>query len=74
LDGETGIWHLANKGAVSWHDLAREAAAFAKLDVHKVRSTEAAHNADTSLTSTRGLLLRPLESALSEYLADAERA
>jgi dTDP-4-dehydrorhamnose reductase len=74
LDGETGIWHLANQGAVSWHDFAREAAAFAKLDVHKVRSTEAADSADTSLTSNRGLLLRPLESALSEYLADAGRA
>ena len=32
LDGEKGIWHLTNQGAVSWHDLAREAAARAGLD------------------------------------------
>jgi dTDP-4-dehydrorhamnose reductase len=72
LDGESGIWHLSNQGAVSWHELAREVADFARLDRRKVRTSEAADRADTSLTSTRGLLLRPLEQALSAYVADAE--
>jgi dTDP-4-dehydrorhamnose reductase len=26
LDGERGIWHLANVGSISWHELAREIA------------------------------------------------
>jgi dTDP-4-dehydrorhamnose reductase len=70
LDGETGIWHLTNQGAISWHDLAREAAAAAKLDrslVRHLRPAEDSDAADTSLTSGRGLLLRPLAEALSEF-------
>ena len=37
LDGERGIWHLTNQGAISWHELAREAAFAAHLDKDQVR-------------------------------------
>lgn len=70
LDGETGIWHLTNQGAISWHDLAKEAAAAAKLDqslVRRLRPAEDSEQADTSLTSSRGLLLRPLNEALGDF-------
>ena len=72
IDGETGIWHLANPGAVSWHALAREAASMAQLGrdaVERIRTDDADQAADTSLTSNRGVLLRPLERALSDYCA-----
>jgi dTDP-4-dehydrorhamnose reductase len=75
LDGETGVWHLTNQGAISWHELAREAAAAAKLDrklIARVRRAEDAEPADTSLTSNRGLLLRPLEQALSDFVQHHE--
>jgi dTDP-4-dehydrorhamnose reductase len=75
LDEETGIWHLTNQGAVSWHELAREAAAAANLDrklIRRVRPAEEAEDADTSLTSTRGLLLRPLDQALSDFVTHNE--
>jgi dTDP-4-dehydrorhamnose reductase len=70
LDGETGIWHLTNQGAVSWHELAREAASMGRLDaglLHKVRKADDDSPIDTSLTSSRGLLLRPLDQALRDY-------
>jgi dTDP-4-dehydrorhamnose reductase len=75
LDGETGIWHLTNQGAISWHELAREAAVAARLDrdlIRLVRTTEDAEPVDTSLTSERGLLLRPLDRALASFVQDAE--
>jgi dTDP-4-dehydrorhamnose reductase len=71
VDGEKGIWHLTNQGAISWHDLAREIADAAKLDSRKVRIPDECAPADTSLTSSRGLLLRPLDQAVSAYVADA---
>jgi dTDP-4-dehydrorhamnose reductase len=70
LDGEKGIWHLTNQGAISWHDLAKEAAAAAMLDhslVRRLRPSEDPEQADMSLSSSRGLLLRPLDQALSEF-------
>jgi dTDP-4-dehydrorhamnose reductase len=70
LDGETGIWHLSNQGAVSWHELAREAATMARLDPRCVRPLEDEEAADTSLSSNRGLLLRPLEQAMAQFVSE----
>jgi dTDP-4-dehydrorhamnose reductase len=72
LDGETGIWHLTNQGAVSWHDLAREVAGIAGVATSRVRDAGNAEAADTSLTSSRGLLLRPLEEALGDFVEHSE--
>ena len=66
VDGETGIWHLTNQGAASWFDLARDVADRARLPKDRIRVQPDAVPADTSLTSERGLLLRPLEFALQE--------
>lgn len=71
LDGEIGIWHLTNQGAISWHELAREAASAASVDRSKIRLVRPAHDGeagDTSLSSNRGLLLRPLDQALSDFV------
>jgi len=75
VDGETGIWHLTNQGAVSWHELAREAATAAQLDrnlIRLVRRSDESEEVDTSLTSNRGLLLRPLDQALSDFVQHNE--
>ena len=72
LDDEKGIWHLTNQGAISWHELAREAAAAAKLDSAAIRLDEEAVDGDTSLSSRRGLLLRPLDQALSDFASHSE--
>jgi dTDP-4-dehydrorhamnose reductase len=72
LDEEKGIWHLTNQGAVSWHELARQAADMAKVDAGRVRVSESAETADTSLTSSRGVLLRPLDQALGDFVEHSE--
>ena len=72
LDDERGIWHLTNQGAVSWHDLAREVAGIARVGVERVRPAGNADCSDTSLTSNRGLLLRPLDEALGDFVEHSE--
>ena len=69
LDQEKGIWHLTNQGAVSWHDLAREIADLAKVrGGGRVLRAEGNEKADTSLSSERGLMLRPLDQALGDWV------
>lgn len=71
LDEERGIWHLTNGGALSWHDFARELFDRAKLDRRHLQ-TEASEPLDTSLSSERGLLLRPLDKAMDDFVAWSE--
>ncbi len=67
VDGETGIWHLANQGKLSWHEFATHVAAGAGYDPALVLPTEE-KPANTALTSTRGIMLRPVEDAIHDYL------
>jgi dTDP-4-dehydrorhamnose reductase len=67
IDGETGIWHLANQGKLSWHDFAAQVAAGAGYDPAMVEPIEDAPSV-TALTSGRGLMLRPVNDAIGEYL------
>jgi dTDP-4-dehydrorhamnose reductase len=71
LDGEHGIWHLVNNGSISWHGLAREVAERGGLDVRLVRDS-GGDKADTSLATSRGQLLRPLDGALDDFMRFAE--
>lgn len=75
IDGERGIWHLANQGAHSWAGLAELVAQLAGLDRNLVESCTAgslslaaARPAYSALGSERATLLPPLENALSRYL------
>ena len=72
LDKETGIWHLTNQGAISWHELACQVADHAKLDATHIIVRDDDVSADTSLTSKRGLLLRPLEGAIEDFVEYSE--
>jgi dTDP-4-dehydrorhamnose reductase len=67
LDGESGLWHLANQGSISWHGLAKEIAGRTGLAPAKIRDS-GGDKADTTLGSSRGQLLRPLEAALNDYV------
>lgn len=75
VDHEHGLWHLANDGAVSWADLAREAAKLSGLPGRLIegRSTVdlglAAERPRYSVLGTnRGQLLPTLDVALSRYI------
>jgi dTDP-4-dehydrorhamnose reductase len=77
IDGERGIWHLSNVGAVTWSDLARAAAQVAGADASRVDARPmrmlghiANRPAYSALSSERASLLPPLEEALSRYVKD----
>ena len=79
IDGETGIWHLANKGAVTWADLARRAAECAGLSTAGLRelpSAElglaAARPKMSALDSERGWLMPTLDDALARFVQECE--
>lgn len=74
IDGETGIRHLANEGACSWHAFAVRIARAMGLDEHLAQATPAAsfgwpapRPSKVALGTARGQLLPPLEDALSRY-------
>jgi dTDP-4-dehydrorhamnose reductase len=68
IDGEKGIWHLANQGRISWYDFAVRVAEGAGLDPALIQAAPAPKPALTALESDHGTLLRPFDSALGEYL------
>lgn len=75
VDRECGIWHLANHGALSWADLARQAADQAGIDCSGLLARPAAQCGFTAprprysaLHSERGRLLPGLEDALARFL------
>lgn len=77
IDGESGIWHLANGGSTSWAEFARAAARFAQLAPRVVACTTeelglaAARPRFSALRSARGQMLPPLDDALARYVHSA---
>ncbi len=79
IDGEHGIWHLTNRGAVTWAGLARAAARRAGLDEALVEPQPAsafgwpaARPRRCAFDSERGQLLPPLEDALGRYFRECQ--
>jgi dTDP-4-dehydrorhamnose reductase len=77
IDGECGIWHLANQGALTWAELARQAAERAQLNKGLIKarptaslSLAAARPRYSVLGSERGTLLPPLVNAIERYFAE----
>lgn len=77
IDGESGVWHLANEGALTWAEFARALARGAGFDENLIeaRPTKslqlaAARPRNVALASERGQLLPPLDSAINRYLRD----
>jgi dTDP-4-dehydrorhamnose reductase len=77
IDGEKGIWHLANQGAVSWYELAKRAAKHsgARLDHVKARASDelgwvAKRPRYSVLGSERGMMLPDLDHALHRFFRE----
>ena len=77
IDGETGLWHLANQGGLSWFDFARRIAAAAGHATSGVIGRPAAsfgwkarRPAQAALDSARGRLLPPLDDAIARFARD----
>jgi dTDP-4-dehydrorhamnose reductase len=72
IDGDIGIRHLTNAGALSWADLAREAVRRGGYDPSLVHEAASDAPLNTALTSERGVLLPSIESALERFFRDSE--
>lgn len=79
IDGETGLWHVANEGAVSWAEFARAIAQAVGLDAGLVRDVPAAsfgwaapRPARVALTSVHGTLTSSLDDAISRFAHELE--
>jgi dTDP-4-dehydrorhamnose reductase len=77
IDGEAGIWHLANEGDVSWAELAERAASVAGLSAATLRGNPsnrlgelARRPAYAVLTSERATLMPTLGDALARFCAE----
>jgi dTDP-4-dehydrorhamnose reductase len=74
IDGESGVWHVATGGAVTWEELARRAARTVGVSTATLRAVpleelglQAKRPRYTALGSSRGTLLGPLDDALRRY-------
>jgi dTDP-4-dehydrorhamnose reductase len=81
IDGEHGIWHLANAGIVTWAEFARLIADRAGYDPSSVHARPtlmlglaAARPLFTALASERGGLMPPLEDGLYGFFRDSQRS
>ena len=77
IDGEHGIWHLANQGEATWYEFARQVAQASGRRPELIRPCEtrdiwhpAIRPAYSVLGSRRGQLLRPLQAAIHAYVHD----
>jgi dTDP-4-dehydrorhamnose reductase len=78
IDGESGIWHLANVGAITWAELARMVARRLGLESGAVvgrPQDELGHAARrpvySALLSRRATLMPTLEHAMERYLSES---
>ena len=76
IDGESGLWHLANRGTVSWARFAEMIAGACGFDPARVLPAPwrsfgwpAERPAHVPLASTRGALLPTLEDAVDRFAA-----
>jgi len=81
IDGERGVWHLANAGAITWTDLARRVVEEIGGDRDLVEEATpdelgrlAVRPAYSALTSQRGTLMPTLDESLDRIFQDRARA
>jgi dTDP-4-dehydrorhamnose reductase len=79
LDGEGGIWHVANDGAVSWAELAQRVAELAGVSTTSLSQSPiadlgltAARPASSVLKSERAWIMPTLDDALLRFLGEAQ--
>jgi dTDP-4-dehydrorhamnose reductase len=79
MDGESGLWHLANGGTATWFDFACEAAEACgeRVDlIDRVSASDlgwpAARPSYSALASVRGEVMRPRDQALAAFAQQQE--
>lgn len=79
IDGERGLWHLANGGALSWAELGQRAARLAGADATRLLACSSAQLGlraprprFSALSSARCALMPAVDHALERYLRHPE--
>ncbi|MBA2407144.1 MAG: sugar nucleotide-binding protein [Chitinophagales bacterium] len=79
LDGERGIWHVANEGVLSWADFAREITRGTDCEIALIRGTsvntldyKAKRPHYSALASEKGIILPSVDNAIDRYLKELE--
>lgn len=77
VDGESGIWHLSNSGAISWCQLGALAAQMAGVPADRLEACPSAELGlparrpkFSALGSERGWIMPTLEDALQRYMTE----
>jgi dTDP-4-dehydrorhamnose reductase len=80
IDGEHGVWHLANGGAATWADFAKMVAERGGSNHAQVRgrpnaslSLAATRPSFSALSSERGTLMPSLEQGLEHYFYERKQ-
>jgi dTDP-4-dehydrorhamnose reductase len=75
IDRESGVWHLTNGTALTWIELADKAALQAGIDTSRLEARRAAdfhfqarRPYYSALGSKRGILLPPLDCAITRFI------
>ena len=81
IDGESGIWHLANEGTVSWYDFAKLGAEMAGVDTEFLVASKtsemtlpAARPLYSVLSSEKAWVMPTLLNALERYASSRSAA
>ena len=74
IDGVKGVWHLANQGTISWHQLIARVAQEAGLDTTGLRKTQVGPRRATALSSERSQSMPSLESAIHRFVRESNVA
>jgi len=75
IDGEGGVWHLANPGRATWAEFLRTACETAGLDASLIRGRSTGERPIShALDSERGRLLPSQESAIERFVLEAGAA
>jgi dTDP-4-dehydrorhamnose reductase len=77
IDGESGVWHLANRGSMSWAELVAIAAEATGMDVSHVDAVPGAELGQAArrprqcaLASERGAIMPTVHDAIARYLSE----
>ncbi len=80
IDGEQGLWHLANGGALTWYAFAQSIATAFDLPTDRIQPCPAAwawgparRPPQSALASKRGAIMPPLETAIAAFVHDVSR-
>jgi dTDP-4-dehydrorhamnose reductase len=77
LDGEAGVWHLANSGALTWKEFATALASrtlqfdeFSPPSMELPGENKATHPLYSALASERGTVMPTLDNAIDRYITE----